>query len=255
MQEICYACDERATSKEHCPPKCFFPKNQRKNLIKVPACPKHNNEKSDNDEWIRLIIAGIAGEKELLPAIIRSSNRKTKSGNPNFIQNKILNILSQVVPNHLRNNGKFPDDASYNSYDMLPAESNILHDHLELIARGIMYHEKGFPYKNMLFIIQSDNLPPLSIDQKGKFILNLISCANKNNLLFREVCEQGDNDVIFTYKINKLYLMDIVQLQFYKRVVVNIIFYPYPNKFSNSIIKDEFINKLIELTNNLNSKP
>lgn len=57
-------CDKIATSKEHAPPKCFFPefkdipdKNYRINLITVPSCDEHNSKKSQNDSYILAVIA------------------------------------------------------------------------------------------------------------------------------------------------------------------------------------------------------
>jgi hypothetical protein len=60
MKHICYYCNEIATTKEHTPPKCFFPKKKdlpsgspdyRKNLITVPSCEKHNTGRSKDDEY------------------------------------------------------------------------------------------------------------------------------------------------------------------------------------------------------------
>ena len=34
------------TTKEHIPPKAFFPKDQRNQLLTVPSCELHNNAKS-----------------------------------------------------------------------------------------------------------------------------------------------------------------------------------------------------------------
>lgn len=250
MQEICYACDNLATSQEHCPPRCFFPKNERVNLITVPACSEHNNEKSDNDEWVRLIIAALSGEMKLLPVITRSILRKTRSGNPSKIQNHILDIINQVIPNNLIDNNNLSDYSQYRPYDMLPGKSIILRKHLELIARGIMYHENRVNFKNTVFMIQSDKIQPLGCDANTQNILDLISDANRKNLLLGSACEKGDNKNIFSYKINKLCLMNIVQLQFYQKVVINIIFYPYPNKFINTKIGEDFLAHLSNLINN-----
>ncbi|MCJ7519132.1 MAG: hypothetical protein MUO42_05610, partial [Anaerolineaceae bacterium] len=50
----CYMCSSPAVSKEHVPPEVFFPESKdlppdypdmRKNLVTVPSCKKHNQEK------------------------------------------------------------------------------------------------------------------------------------------------------------------------------------------------------------------
>ena len=53
----CYRCENVKTSKEHTPPKSFFPLTHRSNLVTVPSCSEHNTKKSGNDEKIRNVIA------------------------------------------------------------------------------------------------------------------------------------------------------------------------------------------------------
>ena len=50
----CYKCNSPATSKEHFPPRCFFPRGPNLNLqLKtVPACELHNNAKSGDDQFL-----------------------------------------------------------------------------------------------------------------------------------------------------------------------------------------------------------
>lgn len=47
---MCYYCGKKAVSSEHVPPRCFFPKDKRENLIQVPACEEHNESTSKDDE-------------------------------------------------------------------------------------------------------------------------------------------------------------------------------------------------------------
>ncbi len=49
-------CDQLATSKEHFPPRCFFPDTYRENLNTVPSCEAHNSARSKDDEYFRLMI-------------------------------------------------------------------------------------------------------------------------------------------------------------------------------------------------------
>jgi len=53
--EQCYFCGKESTGVEHIPPKSFFPKGNRIKLITVPSCDEHNQEKSTDDEYIRMI--------------------------------------------------------------------------------------------------------------------------------------------------------------------------------------------------------
>jgi len=57
----CYMCDANATTREHVPPKSFFPKGHRGNLVTVPSCVTHNHDQSQDIEYVRNIIAGFYG--------------------------------------------------------------------------------------------------------------------------------------------------------------------------------------------------
>lgn len=60
LPNICYECgvplDKGSLTKEHVPPRAFFPESDRDSLITVPACVKHNGGKSDDDEYFFQII-------------------------------------------------------------------------------------------------------------------------------------------------------------------------------------------------------
>src|SRR5713101_10021908 len=50
----CYyqGCAQGGTTKEHIPPKSFFPRDQRNQLLTVPSCGLHNNAKSSDDTYV-----------------------------------------------------------------------------------------------------------------------------------------------------------------------------------------------------------
>jgi hypothetical protein len=50
----CYyqLCTRNPDTKEHIPPKSFFPIDQRNQLLTVPSCEEHNNEKSSDDTYV-----------------------------------------------------------------------------------------------------------------------------------------------------------------------------------------------------------
>jgi len=63
--EICYACEKEAISREHVPPRVFFPERKdlplaypdfRKNLITVPSCADHNLTKSNDDQYAFMVV-------------------------------------------------------------------------------------------------------------------------------------------------------------------------------------------------------
>jgi hypothetical protein len=57
----CYTCGAEATTREHVPPRSFFPKGRRQNLLTVPSCYVHNHDQSLDIEYVRNLISGFYG--------------------------------------------------------------------------------------------------------------------------------------------------------------------------------------------------
>lgn len=97
-QLTCYRCNAAATTKEHAPPRCFFPKGSGLNLqLKtVPSCKYHNNSKSSDDQYLLAHICLNASkgpslardifERSILKQIKRSSKFRSTivSGSEHF---------------------------------------------------------------------------------------------------------------------------------------------------------------------------
>jgi hypothetical protein len=72
-------CAAEVTTREHAPPRSFFPSGFRDGLVTVPSCPKHNNDNSADVEYVRNVIVGAYPVNEvglsLLPKTQRSFDR------------------------------------------------------------------------------------------------------------------------------------------------------------------------------------
>jgi hypothetical protein len=79
MSDRCYMCAAEATTREHAPPRSFFPSGLRDGLVTVPSCTKHNNDNSADVEYVRNVIVGAYPVNEvglsLLPKAQRSFDR------------------------------------------------------------------------------------------------------------------------------------------------------------------------------------
>ncbi|NUB04638.1 hypothetical protein FW320_00305 [Azospirillum sp. Vi22] len=51
-KKVCYRCDNPGTTREHFPPKSFFPKGGGLQLKTVRSCENHNNKKSHDDQYV-----------------------------------------------------------------------------------------------------------------------------------------------------------------------------------------------------------
>ncbi len=72
--ETCYVCGAPKTSKEHVPPKSWFAKSYRQNLMTVPSCAIHNESNSSDVEYVGFILAAATtgkGSNELWSGAIK----------------------------------------------------------------------------------------------------------------------------------------------------------------------------------------
>src|SRR5689334_3078766 len=87
----CYMCDSVATSREHAPPRCFFPilkqgVDLRKNLITVPSCDNHNSQKSKDDEYLRTVILMSVGNNGAAHTLVNEKLLRAVARRPNTYQ-------------------------------------------------------------------------------------------------------------------------------------------------------------------------
>lgn len=93
IQQTCYACESPATTKEHAPPRCFFPEAYRNNnLITVPSCKKHNNEISGDVEYARNIISTYYGVNEAGQNLFLSKAARSFDRSPALLQTTFSDI-------------------------------------------------------------------------------------------------------------------------------------------------------------------
>lgn len=83
--KTCYRCGELAETREHFPPKAFFPKGGNLQLKTVPSCAIHNNDKSKDDQYLLTHICMHAATGENLPKqIFRRSILPGLERSPSF---------------------------------------------------------------------------------------------------------------------------------------------------------------------------
>lgn len=87
----CYMCVAIATSKEHVPPDCFFPKGYRDNLTTVPSCPTHNNDNSKDVEYVRNIVVTHHATNEVARVHFREKALKSFKRSPKLFSQTLQN--------------------------------------------------------------------------------------------------------------------------------------------------------------------
>lgn len=84
-------CVADATSKEHVPPHCFFPKGRRNDLITVPSCSTHNNDNSKDVEYVRNIVVTHHKTNEVARLHFREKALKSFTRSPKLFSQTLHN--------------------------------------------------------------------------------------------------------------------------------------------------------------------
>lgn len=73
--ENCYMCAQPASTREHVPPRSFFPRGKRTNIWTVPSCPTHNLDNHLDVEYVRNVIAIQLGTNATAEQILEAAKR------------------------------------------------------------------------------------------------------------------------------------------------------------------------------------
>jgi hypothetical protein len=123
----CYfpGCDAHANTKEHIPPKSFFPDLKRMNLMTVKSCKAHNNEKTKDDIYA-------------LANICLNSIKENKNDAYDVFE---LNVKPQLMHNNeallkkiLRNESR--RDKSTSKFEV---DSSRLDSFFDCLTHGVIY--------------------------------------------------------------------------------------------------------------------
>jgi hypothetical protein len=222
IQQTCYMCEAKANSREHVPPRCFFPEGKdlpsgrdyRKNLISVPACKEHNLEKSTNDEYLFLVIlaagGNLAAQRLFSTKVMRAIRRKQS-------------LLSLITA-----------DARPAIYGGLPTmafavDGQRFGNAVDRIARAIHFHQYQTKWAEEV-AVASPTL--IAVDHQmaqrtNEFMRALASLSGE---LLKEQPRFGENPEIFYYQIYRDEPLKrlLVRMVFYENVIVMASSWPEP---------------------------
>lgn len=236
---ICYFCgiplDKTTITREHVPPKCFFPKGQKVDLITVPSCKEHNGGKSGDDEylWQMISINILANEEgqtiatdKGLRSIFRNNQLTTK-----LADNARIIYIKEPNKEHLEPAFAFKID-----FDRI--NKNIIG-----IFKAIYFYEFNKVFFGHISMIDSISV---YIDGDDCIQKNEILEKNRANLkeIFFDVSKFGKNQNIFYYQI--LHTTDFVHT-----TIIRLCF--YGNIFFTAMLKDKPKAKFTPLTKAIRS--
>lgn len=186
-EQYCYWCGAPAKTKEHVPPKCFFPEDYKMNgeiirynwskLITVPSCEEHNNSKSQLDEY-------------LLTRIVPFANMN----NPHVVEllaGRLGRAISRNKP--LLQPRRFDGENLY-----FDADDRKLGYSIEALARALYFHEFSCCFEGSCYIFIGSYAPSSDLYERNRSALEL---AKKERPQWN-TCLKGAYPEIFKYQFS-----------------------------------------------------
>jgi hypothetical protein len=129
----CYMCEENSTTREHVPPRAFFPQGFRTNLWTVPSCERHNLGNSLDVEYARNVIVShrdVLGTAQQLAqsASFRSFEHSSALFFQTFEGAKLVNVQGEQTV-------------------VFPFDLKRFKQVISAIASGLFYRAKGQRYE------------------------------------------------------------------------------------------------------------
>ncbi|MFZ1799341.1 MAG: hypothetical protein WAU24_05705 [Chitinophagaceae bacterium] len=216
----CYMCVNISTSDEHTPPKSFFPKANRLNLIKVPSCSIHNEETSLDDEYVRNLIVLTKGNNKIAQKHFNDKVLPSIKRRNSMMKLMTKNSISMNYIKGDENSKSLAHEIDRNRFDKV----------MRKIAYGVYYFSFGETWyrklnvsTNMLYTDSMRNDPIAEEIQNQK---------NKKKI---EISYKGSNPEVFKYSFLNLKTNSnkILVLMFYDWFEVWII--PQIDSFESSL--------------------
>lgn len=179
MNDICYWCGEPSTSKDHVPPQNLFPEGHRKNLIKIDACKKHNEEFSKLDERMRYHMT-VMGDEVIARQHYES---KTLKG---LMRPQGMGLTMDLAQNSFNDRkGKKWQRDSTDSFDL----------YFEKIIRGLFfYHYKKHISGSTSYF--SNKMQHFTMSANAHFYYHLL----EDDLSDNWINGSSENKEVFSYK-------------------------------------------------------
>lgn len=210
-ERFCYWCEGVAETKEHVPPKCFFPEDYEFNgemvkhnwskLITVPSCKKHNNSKSQLDEY-------------LLTRIVPFANMN----NPH-VKELVSGRLGRAISKNktLLQPHRFDGENLY-----FVADDRKLGYSIEALARALYFHEFSCCFKGRCYTYIGSYSPSSELYERNRAAIELV----KKEIPIWKTTVKGEYPKIFKYQFSPTddYGCTSMLVTFYESVDILVIF-------------------------------
>ena len=218
----CYCCEKIATTRDHIPPKCFFPEKKhlssdspdyRSDPIILLACSECNNLRSKDDEYTAAVII-MNSRSDLAFTMSKSKWVKTLLRHEGALGKRIFSTAKSTKFISRRNSVLIPHETLSISYEITRIERVI-----ESVARALYYIESGYRERWLnSCIVKSPRLfnRDLSYSQDAYFLDQINQAfvhGEKHPEL--ELTKKGVHPDVFYYQFLKSEHENIIKMVFY----------------------------------------
>lgn len=239
----CYCCEKAATTKDHIPPKCFFPEKKylssnnpdyRSHLITVPSCSEHNNFRSKDDEYTAAVIV-MNSKSELAFSIFKSKWLQTLLRRGGVLGKRIFSTARSARVISRKNDVLIPQETLAITYEIERIERVI-----KSIALALYYRESGYKEKWVgNCTIKSLNFLKRDLSQaQDADLLNQVTQAFVHGEKHQELglAKKGSHPDVFYYQLFKAeHRSSIIRIVFYSDFTF-LAFLKEENPVSNHVI-------------------
>jgi hypothetical protein len=212
-------CHSEATSKEHVPPKCFFPTDRevtgkislRRNLITIPSCNEHNSEKSGDDQFLLSIITSHIENNPIAQRIFSSRVMRTLRRKPHLAPSFFRGLMP-VFLGRVQTGVFFLDRPRFDKT-------------LINMARGVYFHHYGKKILTQGYLL-TYSMHDITSERRDDVNRNLHQWRILSERALRNLPTYGENPKVFYYKVveNDEKNRKVFRLVFYEGVVVDVLF-------------------------------
>jgi hypothetical protein len=207
-------CHKEANSREHVPPRCFFPEQKdlppnldyRKNLLTVPSCSDHNLAKSKEDEYLLLVILSTAGN------LVGQRHFSTKAIRAIKKRRSLLNLITKNA---------MPATWSGQQTMAFSVDKERFDRSISCLARAIYFHHFNTKWVDDIRV-DSPSLLAVGgkIAQQTNQLIQYLGAASGQ--LFENETRHGSYLDIFYYQIyrDEQFRQLVVRMVFYESVIV-----------------------------------
>lgn len=196
----CYfpGCESHANTKEHIPPKSFFPNSKRMNLMTVKSCKVHNNEKTKDDIYVlaNICLNSIDENQSDAYDVFESNVKPQLMHNNQALMKKVLRNLSKR-------------DETTSRFEV---DSSRLDSFFDCLTHGVIYKKVkrkvdldnyvvGHMYMNLEETDSSGNIDQGYISMKQFWSSNLLNDNEISEVLeFKSEAQKGYSTEIYSVR-------------------------------------------------------